>query len=62
MSRYTHYYNTRQNMYRELATRWKRWSTSVSLTEKELEGVAMFFKSIGKRFGLITEFKDIGII
>lgn len=62
MSRYTHYYNTHQVMYKEMAVRWKRWSVAANLTELELEGVSMFFKSIGKRFGLLTEFKEIGVI
>ena len=62
MSRYTSYYNTRQIMYRDLATRWVKWSTHSELSEKELEGVALFFKSIAKRFGLITEFREIGVI
>jgi hypothetical protein len=62
MSRYVHYYNTRQIMYKDMATRWKRWSANLDLSELEVEGVSMFFRSIGKRFGLLTEFKEIGVI
>lgn len=62
MSRYTRYYSTRQSMYKELAVRWKKWSIAANLTELELRGVSMFFRSIGKRFGLLTEFKEIGVI
>jgi hypothetical protein len=49
-------------MYRDLATRWIKWAATSNLTEKELEGVAMFFKSIAIRFGLVTEFREIGVI
>lgn len=62
MSRYTNYYNTRQTMYRDLAVRWIKWSATSELTEKELKGIAMFFKPIARRFGLITEFRDIGVL
>lgn len=62
MSRYVRYYNARQIAYKELAIKWKRWSTTANLTDLELTGVSMFFRTIGKRFGLLTEFKEIGVI
>jgi hypothetical protein len=62
MSKYTCYYTTRQSMYRDLAIRWSKWASTSSLTENELKGIAAFFKPIARRFGLITEFRDIGII
>jgi hypothetical protein len=62
MSRYTYYYNTRQIMYRELATRWSKWAATASLTEEQNRGASMFFKSIAIRFGLIKEFREIGVI
>ena len=63
MSNYVIYYNTRQHMYRELATRWKAWADSTtSLTADQVKGMSVFFSCIGKRFGLLTEFKDIGVI
>lgn len=62
MSKYTYYYNTRQAMYRTMASRWLRWAATSELSEQELKGVSMFFRSIAKRFGLIKEFRDIGII
>lgn len=62
MSQYTRYYNTRQIMYRSLANRWIKWAATANLTEKELEGISLFFKSVAKRFGLITEFRELGII
>lgn len=62
MSRYTYYYNTRQRMYKEFAGNWKRWSNTANLSETEVEGISKFFKSIGRRFGLLNEFKEIGVI
>lgn len=62
MSRYSIYYSTRKSMYRELAARWIKWAADSNLTERELEGVALFFKSIAVRFGLVNEFREIGVI
>ena len=62
MSKYVIYYNTRQYMYRELATQWKAWANSSGISETQRIGMGYFFRHIGKRFGLINEFKDIGVI
>lgn len=62
MSRYTCYYNSRKNVYRDLAIRWNKCVITKDLTEEQKKGVALFFRSIAKRFGLINEFKEIGII
>lgn len=62
MSRYVCYYSGRRAMYREFAARWLRWAATHELTEEEITGVALFFKSIGKRFGLITEFREMGLL
>jgi hypothetical protein len=62
MSKYVIYYSTRQHMYRELATTWKTWADEAHLSESQLRGMALFFQHIGKRFGLIKEFKEIGVI
>lgn len=62
MSRYTIYYNTRQHMYRELAHAWKSWADDAYLPESQIRGMSLFFRHIGKRFGLIKAFKDIGVI
>lgn len=62
MSKYIRYYNKNQQVYRELAERWARWAKTVSLTPDEIRGTAKFFRDIGVRFGLITEFKEIGVI
>ena len=62
MSKYTCYYSTRKEMYRDMAVRWKRWADTVELSEQELRGVSKFFNDIAIRFGLISEFKEIGVI
>lgn len=62
MSKYVCYYSSRKGFYRELAAKWSRWSKTVELTEFESAGISKFFKQIAKRFGLITEFREMGII
>ena len=62
MSKYTIYYNTRQDMYRTLAAQWISWAKDFNLTEDQARGMKLFFRQIGKRFGLITEFRKIGVI
>lgn len=62
MSRYTIYYSTQQTAYKRLAIRWKRWSKTANLSEKDREGMTKFFKDIAVRFGLVKEFRDIGVI
>ena len=62
MSKYVIYYSTRQYMYRALATQWKTWAEGSDLSESQQKGMSLFFRHIGKRFGLINEFKDIGVI
>jgi hypothetical protein len=49
-------------MYRALATQWKAWADERPLSAEQVRGMALFFRHIGKRFGLINEFKDIGVI
>ena len=62
MSKYTIYYNTRKEMYRVLAERWITWSKSVKLTNDEIKGISKFFYDIAVRFGLVKEFREIGVI
>ena len=62
MSKYVIYYSTRQDMYRKLASTWKTWADEANLSESQLRGMLLFFTPIGKRFGLIKEFKEIGVI
>lgn len=62
MSKYTVYYGGRKAMFKKMAVSWKAWSMSTELTETQSRGMRLFFKHVGKRFGLINEFKDIGVI
>lgn len=62
MSRYTIYYSSRKDMYIKLATRWKAWADARSLEADQVRGMALFFRHVGTRFGLLTEFKAIGVI
>lgn len=62
MSKYTRYYNKNQKVYKELAERWARWAKTVKLTPDEVKGTSKFFKDIATRFGLIKDFRDIGVI
>ena len=62
MSRYTIYYTTRRGMYKKLAVQWKLWADQANLSESQVRGMSIFFRRIGKRFGLINEFKEIGVI
>lgn len=62
MSKYTMYYNSRQDMYRGFAANWVRSTAEMNLTERQKRGMALFFTPIARRFGLISEFRDLGII
>ena len=62
MSKYTIYYDHRKIMYRDLAHAWKEWADGEALTDYQVKGMSLFFRQIGKRFGLITAFKNIGVI
>ena len=62
MSRYVCYYSARKTFYREMAEKWCRWRAGATLTQTEVEGISKFFKSLAKRFGLINEFRELGII
>ena len=62
MSKYTSYYTAKQNHYRNFATNWARFTADLNLTERQRRGMSLFFKPIARRFGLIQEFRDIGVI
>lgn len=62
MSKYVIYYSTRQDMYKKLAVQWKAWADTSDLSESQRRGMSLFFRHIGRRFGLINEFKDVGVI
>ena len=62
MSKYTIYYDRRKIMYQDLAHAWKEWADGSDLTDYQISGMSLFFRQIGKRFGLINKFKEIGVI
>ena len=62
MSKYVCYYSARKVFCRELAEKWSKWAETASLTKTETEGIAKFFYKLGRRFGLIGEFRELGII
>jgi hypothetical protein len=62
MSKYTMYYNAKQKQYLDFATSWMKLTSEMNLTERQRRGMALFFRPIARRFGLIKEFRDIGVI
>ena len=62
MSKYVCYYSARKIFYRELAEKWAKWSATTQLTETEIQGISKFFWQLARRFGLIGEFRELGII
>ena len=62
MSKYTMYYMMKQNEYRDFATNWAKFTSNMELSERQRRGMALFFKPIAKRFGLVKDFRDIGVI
>lgn len=62
MSRYTMYYVSKQQQYRDLALSWSEIVKTLNLNETQRKGMAIFFKAIAKRFGLVQEFKNLGIL
>jgi hypothetical protein len=49
-------------MYKDLATNWVKFTENVELTDYQHKGMALFFKPIARRFGLVKEFKDVGVL
>ena len=62
MSKYVCYYSARKIFYREMAERWVRWRNTATLTETEIAGISKFFFGLARRFGLINEFREMGVI
>jgi hypothetical protein len=62
MSNYVRYYNDRKNFYKIFAARWASWAEGANLSAMEVEGMSKFFKSIAKRFGLVQDFAELGIL
>jgi hypothetical protein len=53
---------TTQDQARQLAIDWQSQAGKKSLSYAELAAWAGFFRKLGKRFGLLKEFKENGII
>ena len=62
MSSYVKWYNDRKNFYKVFAARWAAWAEGVELTSVEVEGMHKFFKTIAKRFGLVQDFTELGVL
>lgn len=62
MSKYTIYYSAKQKQYLDFATNWVKATESMNLTERQRRGMSLFFRPIARRFGLIKEFRDLGVI
>lgn len=62
MSKYVCYYSARKTFYREMAEKWCRWREGATLTQSESDGISKFFFGLARRFGLIGEFREMGII
>lgn len=62
MSNYVRYYNNRKDFYKTFATRWSNWAATAELSTTQVEGMTKFFKPIAKRFGLVQEFQELGVL
>lgn len=62
MSKYVCYYSARKIFCRELAEKWSKWAATTELSKTEIDGISKFFFKLGRRFGLISEFREMGII
>lgn len=47
---------------RNFAIQWQNWVTNVNISYGELSEYQTYFRKLGKKFGLITEFRENGII
>ena len=62
MSKYVRWYNDRKDFYLTFATRWASWAEGADLTATEAEGMTKFFRPIARRFGLVQEFNELGVL
>lgn len=62
MSKYVVYYNKNKEAYREFAEAWAKWIQRAQLTEVERQGIAKFLAPSARRFGLINEFTELGLL
>lgn len=62
MSKYAMYYDRKKRQYLDFATSWAKLAAEMNLTERQWRGMVLFFRPIARRFGLVQEFKELGII
>ena len=62
MSKYVKYYNDRQEAYKTLATMASNYLADNKVSKEEFNGIAGFFRCVGKRFGLLESFRSQGLI
>lgn len=62
MSKYTMYYNKNKKLYLNFANSFTNLVNTSAIPEENKRGLKLFFRPIARRFGLITEFKDLGVL
>lgn len=56
------YYQKRKEAAREEAKEYQQWQSEQNLSWWDCEGFAIHFEELGKRYGLLKEFRENGII
>lgn len=62
MSYYTEYYNKNRSLYLTLAECWVNQTNLTRVTDEDKLTISKFFLKKAIRFGLVQEFKSLGII
>ena len=62
MSYYTEYYNKNRSLYLTLAECWVNQTNFTRVTDEDKLTISKFFLKKAIRFGLVQEFRSLGII
>lgn len=62
MSYYVSYYNANRKLYKTLAECWVERANSSCLSQAERDSVTKFFRKKATRFGLVQDFRRIGVL
>lgn len=62
MSYYTEYYNKNRSLYLTLAKCWVNQTNLTRVTDEDKLTISKFFLKKAIRFGLVQEFRSLGII
>lgn len=62
MSYYTEYYNKNRSLYLTLAECWVNQTNLTRVTDEDKLTISKFFLKKAIRFGLVQEFRSLGII